>query len=79
LLRLKLWGGGYAAHASVAVEQTPMVRLSPQVLQDLRADAEFAPLLGGELEQESRVVRIHADDVARVVELLRERGFMVEL
>ncbi len=77
LIRLRLWGEGYARHTTVAVEQTPMVRLSAQVLQDLRADADFSPLLGDELEQESRLVRIHAEDVARVVELLQERGFTV--
>lgn len=78
LIRLKLWGGGYPEQHAVAIERTPMVRLSAQVLQDLRADSELAPLLGSEIEQESRLVRISADDVERVVELLKERGFEVE-
>ncbi len=78
LIRLKLWGGGYSEQYTVAIERSPMVRLSAQVLQDLRADADLAALLGTEIEQESRLVRIHADDVERVVELLRERGFEVE-
>ena len=78
LIRLKLWGGGYAEQHTVAIERSPMVRLSTQVLQDLRADAELTAILGSEIEQESRLVRIHVDDVERVVELLRERGFEVE-
>lgn len=78
LLRLKLWGGGYPGQHTVTVERTPMVRLSAQVLQDLRADAELAPLLGNEIEQESRLIHIEAGNVERVVDLLKERGFVVE-
>ncbi len=77
LIRLKLWGGGYANSQTIAVEYTPMVRLSAQVLQDLRADAELAPLLGSEIEQESRLVRIQGDDVEQIIALLKERGFVV--
>ncbi len=78
LIRLKLWGGGYPDQHAIAIEHSPMVRLSTQVLQDLRADTELTALLGSEIEQESRLVRIQADDVERVVELLKERGFEVE-
>ncbi len=78
LIRLKLWGGGYSEQHTVAIERSPMVRLSAQILQDLRNDTELATLLGTEIEQESRLVRISADDVGRVIELLRERGFEVE-
>ncbi len=78
LIRLKLWGGGYPGQHTVTVERTPMVRLSAHVLQDLRTDAELAPLLGSEIEQESRLVHIQAEDVEHVVDLLRERGFVVE-
>jgi len=78
LIRLKLWGGGYPGQHTVTVERTPMVRLSAQVLQDLRADAELAPLLGSEIEQESRLIHIQAEHVERVVGLLKERGFVVE-
>ncbi len=78
LIHLKLWGGGYPDQHAITVERTPMVRLSAQVLQDLRADTELAALLGSEIEQDSRLVRIQADDVERVVEILKERGFEVE-
>ncbi|GAC1625294.1 MAG: hypothetical protein NVS4B11_21110 [Ktedonobacteraceae bacterium] len=78
LIRLKLWGGGYTNQQTIAVERAPLVRLSAQVLQDLRADAELAPLLGSEIGQNSLLVHVEADAVERVVELLRERGFMVE-
>ncbi len=78
LIRLKLWGGGYPAQHTLTIERTPMVRLSAQVLQDLRADTELAPLLGSEIEQESRLVHIQAEHVERVVDLLKERGFVVE-
>ena len=78
LIRLKLWGGGYPGQHTVTVERTPMVRLSAQVLQDLRADAELAPLLGSEIEQESRLIHIQAEHVEHIVDLLKERGFVVE-
>jgi hypothetical protein len=78
LIRLKLWGGGYLEQHTVTIERSPMVRLSAHVLQDLRNDTELAALLDTEIEQESRLVRISANDVERVVELLRERGFDVE-
>ncbi len=78
LIRLKLWGGGYPAQHTITVEHTPMVRLSASVLQDLRNDGEIAPLLGTELERESRLVHIQAEHVEQVVNLLKERGFLVE-
>ncbi len=78
LIRLKLWGGGYPGQHTVTVEHTPMVRLSASVLQDLRNDGELAPLLGTELERESRLVHIQAEHVEQVVDLLKERGFVVE-
>ena len=78
LIRLKLWGGGYPGQHTVTVENTPMVRLSASVLQDLRNDGELAPLLGTELERESRLVHIQAEHVERVIDILKERGFVVE-
>ncbi|HEU5226547.1 MAG TPA: helicase-associated domain-containing protein, partial [Ktedonobacteraceae bacterium] len=78
LIRLKLWGGGYGERQRIAIEQSPMLRLSAQVLQDLQADAELNQLLGAEVEQESRLVRIEPEHLARVKELLTERGFPVE-
>ncbi len=78
LIRLKLWGGGYPGQHTVTVENTPMVRLSASVLQDLRNDGELAPFLGTELERESRLVHIQAEHVEQVVDLLKERGFVVE-
>ena len=78
LIRLKLWGGGYPGQHTITVEHTPMVRLSASVLQDLRNDGEIAPLLGTELERESRLVHIQSEHVEQVVNLLKERGFLVE-
>ena len=78
LIRLKLWGGGYRDPQSIKIEQTPMLRLSADVLQDLQADEELKPLLGTEVEQECRLVRVNAENLARVEALLRERGFIVD-
>ena len=78
LIRLKLWGGGYPGQHTVTIENTPMVRLSASVLQDLRNDGELAPLLGTELERESRLVHIQAEHVEQVIDILKERGFVVE-
>ncbi len=78
LIRLKLWGGGYGEQAGIQVEPAPLLRLSAQVLRDLEADEELRPLLGTEVESYSRLVRVQADALERVMELLRERGFQVD-
>ena len=78
LIRLKIWGNGYGEKQSILVEHAPLLRLSTQVLQDLRADEEFNALLGSEVEQPSRLVRVDASALERVIELLHERGFNVE-
>ncbi len=78
LIRLKLWGGGYPNQHTITIENTPLVRLSASVLHDLRNDTELAPLLGTELERESRLVHIQSEHVTQVINLLKERGFVVE-
>ncbi len=78
LIRLKLWGGGYGAQASVHVEQAPILYLSEQVLQDIRADKEIQALLGDEVPSEGRLVRVPPEHLERVIFLLQERGFMVD-
>jgi hypothetical protein len=78
LIRLKLWGGGYGEHVTIAVEPAPLLRLSSDVLQDLQNDEELKFLLGAEVEQSSRLIRIDARNLERVVELLKERGFNLE-
>jgi hypothetical protein len=78
LIRLKLWGGGYGETAAIHVEQIPMLRLSSQVLQDLQSDEDLKELLGAEVEQHSRLVRVDAAHLEKVRELLRTRGFEVE-
>ncbi|HJT59303.1 MAG TPA: helicase-associated domain-containing protein, partial [Ktedonobacteraceae bacterium] len=45
LIRLKLWGGGYAERNTVQVERMPLLSLSAQALQDIQADEELGPLL----------------------------------
>jgi hypothetical protein len=78
LIRLKLWGDGYEQQNTIEVEQAPLLRLSNQVLKDIEADEELGPLLGAEVPSENRLVRIPPEDLERVIELLRERGFSVD-
>jgi hypothetical protein len=78
LIRLKLWGGGYGGEQVIAVENQPLLRLPAQMVRDLRADDELRPLLGTEVEQSSRLVRVRRENLTRVLELLRERGFAVD-
>ena len=79
LIRLKLWGGGYGEQPTIRVEQAPMLHLSAKILQDLQTDEDLQYLLGTEVAQEGRLVRVPTENLERVVELLRERGFEVEL
>lgn len=78
LIRLKLWGGGYGEHPTIQVEQAPLLYLSAKILQDLQFDEDIGALLGTEVAQQGRLVRVPAERLERVVELLRERGFVVE-
>ncbi len=78
LIRLKLWGGGYGEQSTIRVEHAPLLSLSTQALQDLQADEELKTLLGPEVAQGSRLVHVNAENIERVVELLRKRGFVVE-
>lgn len=75
LIRLKLWGQGYSEPTSLQVESAPLLNLSSQSLQDLLADEEIGPLLGEPVPAEKRLVHISQDNLARLVELLQERGF----
>lgn len=78
LIRLKLWGGGYGEQQTIEVEHAPLLRLSAQILHDLRADEALEPLLGTEVAQPSHLVRVPPERLEHVIELLRERGFLVE-
>lgn len=78
LIRLKLWGGGYDRQQIIQVEQAPMLRLSASALRDIQADEELGPLLDAEIPPTSRLVRLSPHALPRVLELLRERGFIVE-
>ncbi len=78
LIRLKLWGGGYGEQHTIQVEQSPMLYLSSQILQDLQTDEELQYLLGTEVPHEGRLVCVPAENLERVLELLKERGFEVE-
>src|SRR6185312_3931629 len=69
LIRLKLWGGGYAERNTMQVEHAPLLSLSAQALQDIQSDEELGPLLGTEVASENRLVRLAPEDLARVVEL----------
>ncbi len=78
LIRLKLWGGGYGEQPGIQVEQAPLLYLPAEVLQDLLADEELQHLLGSEVAQQGRLVRVPPRNLGRVVELLKDRGFVVE-
>ena len=78
LIRLKLWGGGYDRQQVIQVEASPMLRLSASALRDIQADEELGPLLDAEVPPANRLVRLSPHALPRVLELLRERGFIVE-
>lgn len=78
LIRLKLWGGGYDRQQVIEVEQAPLLRLSAQALRDIQADEELGPLLDTEVPPASRLVRVSPDNLPHVMDLLRERGFIVD-
>jgi hypothetical protein len=78
LIRFKLWGGGYVRSKRIHVEHAPLLRLSADVLQDLQADKEVAALLGPEVSAEQRLVHIPAENLASILELLQQRGFLTE-
>ncbi len=78
LIRLKLWGGGYGHKQNIQVEQAPFLRLTEDVLHDLKADEELGSLLGPEVERQSRLIRIDPTNLERVIALLQERGFRIE-
>jgi hypothetical protein len=75
LIRLKLWGNGYSEPPTPHVEAAPLLSLAASTLPDLLADEEIGPLLGASIPAEKRLVRVQPENIARVVELLRERGF----
>ncbi|MBO0795668.1 MAG: helicase-associated domain-containing protein, partial [Ktedonobacteraceae bacterium] len=77
LIRLKLWGGGYGSATTMHVESVPLLRLSEQMLRDIQEDADIQQLLGDEVEEHSRLVRVSPSNLERLLELLRERGFTI--
>ena len=77
LIRLKLWGDGYSQQATIGVEQSPLLYLSEQVLRDIQSDASIQALLGAVIPQAGRLVRVPAEHLDQVLEMLRERGFEV--
>lgn len=78
LIRLKLWGGGYGEHSGVRVEQMPMLYLSEQALQDVRADDALRVLLDTVVPAEGRLVRVPREHLEQVIALLKERGFTID-
>ncbi|GER88404.1 hypothetical protein KDW_25660 [Dictyobacter vulcani] len=76
LIKLKLWGGGYERTPHIYVEQTPLLRLSADVLKDLQSDSELAALLGSEIIDGQRLVHVATDKLPRVLAVLRQRGFL---
>ncbi len=78
LIRFKLWGGGYGEQRSITIERTPLLSLPAQILQDIQQDTELRPLLGAEIEQAHRFVRVKQEHLEQVIALLHERGFLIE-
>jgi len=78
LIRLKLWGDGYGNKQNIQVERAPLLCLAEEVLYDLASDEELGSLLGPEVEQQSRLVRVDPGNLERIIALLRARGFSVE-
>jgi hypothetical protein len=81
LIRLKLWGGGYAASSPgpfVAVEHTPLLAVHNDVLQDLLADASVAMLLGTVVDAQTRLLHVRDTDLPALLALLRQRGFTID-
>ncbi|GCE19483.1 helicase-associated domain-containing protein [Dictyobacter kobayashii] len=76
VIRLKLWGGGYTHTQQIHVEHAPLLRLSDDVLRDLQADQEVASLLGSEIVDDQRLVHVSTENLAQLLELLRQRGFI---
>lgn len=77
LVRLKLWGSGYAQAPVMHVESAPLLSLSAPALQDILADEEVGPLLSEPVPAELRLVRVNPAHLERVIALLRERGFEI--
>lgn len=78
LPRLKLWGNGYEGGNSIHIERAPLLALSEQILQDLKRDEEIYALLEQVVAPEQRLVHVAEDQLERLLQLLRERGFTVE-
>jgi hypothetical protein len=77
IMRLKLWGGGYGDQAAITIERSPMLYLSPHILQDLHDDPQIQALLGLEVPQQGRLVRVPPERLDNVIKILRERGFTI--
>ncbi|GCE14076.1 helicase-associated domain-containing protein [Tengunoibacter tsumagoiensis] len=77
MIRLKLWGRGYAEQSQIRVERAPLLHLSAEILQDLQADNELNELLGSQVETTGRLVHVAEQNLERVLDLLRERGFLL--
>ncbi|HET8846568.1 MAG TPA: helicase-associated domain-containing protein [Ktedonobacteraceae bacterium] len=77
LIRLKLWGEGYSEPPALQIEQAPLLSLSASVLQDILSDEELGPLLDTPVSAEKRLVHVAPQNLERVVQLLRERGFEI--
>src|SRR5262249_23681642 len=72
VIRMKLWGGGYNGQDEVHVERNPMIRLPEDICRDLFIDKELRQLLGIEVEQAYRLIRIDPKHLEQVLSLLRE-------
>lgn len=77
LIRMKLWGNGYSSPGDLHIEHAPLLRLPADIFQDLHLDEELRPLLGTDVEQSYRLIRIDPTHLERVLALLRDRGFQI--
>ncbi|BCL81504.1 helicase-associated domain-containing protein [Ktedonobacteria bacterium brp13] len=78
LIRFKLWSGSYDANTQqIQVERSPLLRLPGEILRDIQQDEELASLLGSEITDQQRIVRVSEQNLAHVLTLLRERGLLI--
>lgn len=72
--RLKLW---VLPESDIVLEQPLLLRLSPDLLADLRAFPELAPLLEDEYRRDVALVRVAPEARAELVAALKARGLQL--
>lgn len=71
--RLRVWT---LSHDAVALERPLLLRLPADLLSDLRAQPDLAPLLADEFQPDAVLVRVSPDSRAALLAALRARGIL---